>query len=386
MRDVYFDNNATTPIHPEVVDAMLPFLRGNFGNPSSLHKFGRKIRVKIDEAREKVAHVIGADVSEVVFTSGGSESDNFAIKGAVWARRDNGNHIITSAVEHHAVLNTCRYLEKNGYSVTYMPVDQYGMVNAEDVKKAIKNNTVLITIHHANNEIGTIQPISEISEIARERGVLFHTDAVQSLGKIPMNMSELGVDLLSVSAHKVYGPKGIGALYIRKGKKLHPLISGGHHEKRRRAGTENVTGIIGFGRACEIIEKDIESENSHLLRLRDKLYTNIKENVPRVRLNGHPEKRLPNTLNMSFECVEGESLMINLDLAGVAVSTGSACSSGSLEPSHVLMAMGIPPEVVHGSLRFSLGRTNTDEDVDYICNVLPPIIEKVRAMSPLWED
>ncbi|MFV1950355.1 MAG: cysteine desulfurase NifS [Nitrospinota bacterium] len=387
MKMVYIDNNATTPLHPEVLEAMLPFLKEDFGNPSSLHQLGRRIRVKVDEAREKVAKTIGADPLEIVFTGGGSESDNFAIKGVAFANKDKRRHIITSRIEHHAILNTCKYLEKNGYRVTYIPVDEYGMVNPEDVAGAISDDTILITIHHSNNEIGTIQPIREISKIARERGIIFHTDAVQSLGKVPLNVDDIGVNLLSVSAHKLNGPKGVGACYIRKGtKRLHPLINGGSQEMKHRAGTENVAGIIGFSKACELASTHMEEERERLIGLRDKLQNALTEKISHVRLNGHPTKRLPTTLNMSFEYVEGETLMINLDLEGIAVSTGSACSSGSLEPSHVLVAMGIPHEIVHGSLRFSLGRENTEEDIDRILEVLPPIVAKVRAMSPLWED
>lgn len=387
MKMVYIDNNATTPLHPEVLEAMLPFLKEDFGNPSSLHQLGRRIRVKVDEAREKVAKTIGADPLEIVFTGGGSESDNFAIKGVAFANKDKRRHIITSRIEHPAVLNTCKYLEKNGYRVTYIPVDEYGMVNPGDVAGAIGDDTILITIHHSNNEIGTIQPINEIGKIARERGIIFHSDAVQSLGKVPLNVDDMGVNLLSVSAHKLNGPKGIGACYIRKGtKRLQPLINGGSQEMKHRAGTENVAGIIGFSKACELASTHMEEERERLIGLRDKLQNALTEKISHVRLNGHPAKRLPTTLNMSFEYVEGETLMINLDLEGIAVSTGSACSSGSLEPSHVLVAMGIPHEIVHGSLRFSLGRENTEEDIDRILEVLPPIVAKVRAMSPLWED
>ncbi|MBI3815630.1 MAG: cysteine desulfurase NifS [Nitrospinae bacterium] len=390
-RRVYLDNNATTSLHPEVLDAMMPFLKEDFGNPSSLHRLGRKVRVKIDEAREKVAAVIGADPSEIVFTSGGSESDNFAIKGCVWANKKNGvgstgsqcsGHIITSAIEHHAVLDTCKYLENNGYRVTCLPVDEYGLVNPLDVEKAISSDTILLTIHHSNNEIGTIEPIEEISKIARSKGVMVHTDAVQSLGKVPLNVNNLGVDLLSVSAHKLYGPKGVGALYIRKGiKKMHPLISGGHQEKMRRGGTENAAGIVGFGKACELALANMNEDAAHLSALRDRLQNLILEKIPHVKLNGHPEKRLPTTLNMSFKFAEGEALMINLDLAEVAISTGSACTSGTLEPSHVLSAMGIPHEIIHGSLRFSFGRENTVQDVDYVMEVLPDIVRRVREME-----
>ncbi len=379
-RRIYLDNNATTPIHPEVLDAMMPYLKEDFGNPSSIHQFGRKARVKVDEYREKVAAAIGADPSEIIFTSGGSESDNFAIKGYSLANRKNsGGHIITSSIEHPAVLETCRYLEKNGFRVTYLPVDEYGIVNPSDVENAIEKDTILISLHHSNNEVGTIEPVDEISSIAKSRGIAVHTDAVQSLGKVPLDVNKLGVDLMSLSAHKLNGPKGVGAAYIRRGiKNMYPLISGGSQEMKRRAGTENVAGIIGFGKACEIAVSDIEKESVRIAALRDKLQSLIIEKIPDIKLNGHPVNRLPNTLNISFETAEGETIAINLDLEGVAVSTGSACSSGAVEPSHVLLAMGIPLETIYGSIRFSLGRGNTLEDVNYVMDILPSIVNRVR--------
>lgn len=386
MKEIYLDNNATTKVHEEVIEAMMPFFSSYFGNPSSMHKFGRQARVKIDDARDKVALLMNSEPSEIVFTSGGSESDNLAIKGVAWAFRNKGNHIITSAIEHPAVLNTCKYLETTGYKVTYLPVDEDGIVDVRYLKDSITNSTILISIHYANNEIGTLQPIAEICAIAHEHKVLFHTDAVQAFGKIKFDVKELNVDMASVSAHKLYGPKGAGALYIKKGIKLHPLIHGGSHEKKRRAGTENVPAIIGFGKACEIASRDMDREMGRVKELRDRLHEGFNRKIRHIKLNGHPEKRLPNTINLSFKFVEGESLLINLDLEGVAVSTGSACSSGSLEPSHVLVAMGIPHEIIHGSLRFSLGRFNTVEDVDYVIEVLPPIVQKVREMSPLWDE
>ncbi|MBI3585395.1 MAG: cysteine desulfurase NifS [Nitrospinae bacterium] len=387
-RRIYLDNNATTPIHPEVLDAMMPYLKDDFGNPSSIHQFGRKARVKVDEYREKVAAAICADPAEIIFTSGGSESDNFAIKGYSWANRKIGSagsrcggHIITSSIEHPAVLETCRYLEKNGFRVTYLPVDEYGITDPSDVEKAIEKDTILISIHHSNNEVGTIEPIDEISGIAKSKGIVVHTDAVQSLGKVPLDVNKLGVDLMSLSAHKLYGPKGVGATYIRKGiKNMYPLISGGSQEMKRRAGTENVAGIIGFGKACEIAVSDIEKESVRIAGLRDKLQSLIIEKIPDIKLNGHPVKRLPNTLNISFESAEGETIAINLDLSGVAVSTGSACSSGAIEPSHILLAMGIPLETIYGSIRFSLGRGNTLEDVNYIMDILPSIVNRVREI------
>lgn len=386
MRRVYLDNNATTPVHPEVLEAILPFYRENFGNPSSIHYLGRSVRVAVDEAREKVASLLGAGPSDVVFTSGGTESDNFALKGVAFANQQRGKHMITSMIEHPAILDTCKYLEKLGFMVTYLRPDRYGIIDPEQVREAITKATILVSIMHANNEIGTIQPIAEIAEITREKKVYFHTDAVQSLGKISTNVDQLGVDLLSLSGHKLYAPKGIGALYIRKGTKMHPLLHGGHQEKRRRSGTENIPGIIALGAACHLAESEISREAEYLTGLRDKLHEGIVKRIPHVQLNGHPVKRLPGTLNISFKFVEGESLLINLDLKGVAISTGSACSSGSLEPSHVLQAIGVPHEVIHGSLRFSLGRMNTADDIDYVLEVLPPIVDKMRAMSPLWEE
>ena len=387
MRKVYLDNNATTPIDPEVFEAMSPYLKDYFGNPSSAHQFGRSVKADMDEAREKIAELLNASPSEIIFCSGGSESDNIAVKGVALSNLNGKKHIITSQIEHPAVLNTCRLLEKIGFEVTFVKVDQYGMVDPEDIRKAIRENTALISIQHSNNEVGTIQPIEEIGKIAKEKNIFFHTDAVQSLGKVSLNVNDLNVDFLSMSAHKLNGPKGIGALYIKKGtSKLFPIISGGHHERNRRAGTENVPGIIGFGKACEIAKKEMISGSKYLTGLRDSLYQELKSSIPKTTLNGHPVKRLPTTLNLGVECVEGESIMINLDLQGVAISTGSACSSGSLEPSHVLTAMGIPHEKVHGSLRFSFGKMNTEDDVNYVAEILPPIVKKIREISPLWNE
>ncbi len=351
---------------------------------SRLHQFGQQARKAIDEAREKVADFIGAIQEEIIFTSGGTEADNFAIKGIAYANEKKGKHIITSSIEHHAVLNPCKYLEKQGFQVTYLPVDKYGLVDPDEVEKAIAKETILITIMHANNEIGTIEPIAEIGKIAKEKGICFHTDAVQTVGKIPVDVNELNIDLLSLSAHKIYGPKGIGALYIRKGTRIQPLIQGGHHEKNLRAGTENVPAIVGLGKAVEIAKATLDKESIYLTNLRDGLCSGIGEKIDSVYLNGHPGKRLPNTLNMSFEFVEGESIILNLDMKGIAVSSGSACTSGSLEPSHVLKAMGVEPAIVQGSIRFSLGKDNTEEDIDYVLEVLPEIIAHLRAMSPLY--
>lgn len=385
MRRVYLDNNATTPVSDEVLDAMLPFLKEEFGNASSIHQFGRKARVAIDEAREKVAAVIGADPNEIVFTGGGSESDNFAIKGIAYAHQGRGKHMITTQVEHPAVLGAAKYLAKQGFEVTYLGVDEHGMVDPADVAAAIRNDTTLITIIHGNNEVGTLQPIEEIAALAKAKGVVFHTDAVQSFGKVPIDVRTTPIDLISFSAHKLHGPKGVGGLYVRKKTHMHPLIAGGHQERNRRAGTENVAGIVGLGKACEVALRDTGKQVAYLKNLRDRLERGIVARIPHVKVNGHPAKRLPTTLNISFKYVEGESLVINLDLKGVAVSTGSACTSGTLEPSHVLIAMGIPAEVVHGSIRFSVGMENTEEEIDYTLEVLPPIVERMREMSPLWE-
>jgi cysteine desulfurase len=385
LRRVYLDNNATTPLLPEVVEAMLPCYNEHFGNASSIHWYGRECRKAVEEARDRVAALLGAEPSEIVFTSGGSESDNMAIKGTAYKNADKGRHIITSEVEHHAVLDTCKFLGKNGFEITYLPVDKYGMVDPQALRDSIREDTILVTIMHANNEIGTVQPLSELGAIAREKGVTFHSDAVQSVGKIDTRVDELNVDLLTFSAHKLHGPKGVGGLYIRKKTKLTPLLHGGHQENNRRAGTENVAGIVGMGKAFELAAVDMEAKNGYIRSLRDKLQDAIMDAIPEVQLNGHPEKRIPNTVNISFKFVEGESLLINLDLKGVAISTGSACTSGSLEPSHVLQAMGIPHEIIHGSLRFSFSSLNTVEDVEYTMEVLPGIVEKVRAMSPLWE-
>jgi cysteine desulfurase len=385
MRLVYLDNNATTRMREEALDAMMPYMKDVYGNASSIHQFGRPARKAIDEARIKVAALLGAaSPEEIIFTSGGTESDNYAIKGAAHALKQKGNHIITSAIEHHAVLNSCKFLEKEGFKVTYIGVDQYGMVNPDDVKKAITDKTILITIMHANNEVGTIEPVEEIGSLAKEKGVYFHTDAVQAVGKLPFAVKDMDIDLLSMSAHKIYGPKGVGALYMKKGTRLTAQMYGGHHEMGRRAGTENVAGIVGLGRAAELAKREIPEEGK-IKELRDYLYKGITSKIEDVKLNGHPDKRLPNTLNLSFTYLEGESIILNLDMEGVAVSTGSACTSGTLEPSHVLSAMGIDPVNTQGSVRFSLGKDNTKDQMDYVISVLPPIIKRLRAMSPLYE-
>jgi cysteine desulfurase len=385
LRRVYFDNNATTPLYQEVLEAMLPYYRENFGNASSIHWFGRECRKAVEEAREKVAALLGAEPSEIVFTSGGSESDNMAIKGTAYKNMDKGRHIITSSIEHPAVLDTCKFLGKNGFEITNLSVDKYGIIDIQELKDSIRDDTILITIMHGNNETGVLQPLAEIASIARERGIPFHTDAVQSVGKVEIDVKKLEPDMLTFSAHKLHGPKGVGGIYLRKKTRLNPLIHGGHQENNRRAGTENVAGIVGAGKAFELAAQNMESRNSYVRGLRDKLEAAIVDTIPEVQVNGHPEKRLPNTTNISFKFVEGESLLINLDLQGVAISTGSACTSGSLEPSHVLQAMGIPHEIIHGSLRFSLSSMNTEEDIEYTMEALPGIVEKVRAMSPLWD-
>lgn len=383
MDRIYLDNAATTPVDKRVLEAMLPYYSDVFGNPSSLYSYGQEAKKAIEEAREKVAKALGADADEIYFTSGGSESDNWALKGVAYALKDKGNHIITTEIEHPAALNTCRYLEKEGFKVTYLPVDEYGLVKPEDLKKAITDKTILVSIMFANNEIGTIEPIEELVKIAHEKNVYFHTDAVQAVGNIPIDVKKLDVDLLSLSAHKIYGPKGVGALYIKKGIKIHSLIQGGTQEKNRRAGTENVAGIVGLGEAIELITKNLDSHINKLTFLRDKLINGILEKIPYVRLNGHPTKRLPGNVNVSFEFVDGESLILNLDMAGICASSGSACTSGSLEPSHVLLAIGHSKELARGSLRLTIGKDNTEEDIDKVLEVLPQIIKRLRSISQI---
>jgi len=362
---------------------MVRYMTDIYGNPSSVHAFGRMARKGVEEARESVAALIGASPGEIIFTSGGTEADNLAIKGIAESLSHKGKHIVTSKVEHHAVLHTCEYLEKKGFSVTYLPVDKYGSVSASDVEAALRDDTILVSVMMANNEVGTIQPIAEIVQAAKSRGVLVHTDAVQAVGAIRIDVEELGVDLLSLSGHKIYGPKGVGALYVRKGVKILPVAHGGGHERGKRAGTENVPGIVGLGKAAELAKEEMDSSSERIKHLRDKLIEGILSRIEHSRLNGHPTNRLPNNVNVSIEYVEGEAMLLSLDQQGVAASSGSACTSGSLEPSHVLMAMGLSHEVAHGSLRMTLGRQNTEEDVDYVLSVLPPIVERLRNMSPL---
>jgi len=380
MKTVYMDHSATTPVRAEVIEAMLPYFGEDFGNASSVHAPGRRAHQALEDARDTVATLIGASPEEIIFTAGGTEADNLAIKGVAAAGR--GRHVITSAIEHHAVLNACAALEDEGFEVTFLPVDRFGLVAPQSLADALREDTCLVTVMLANNEVGTIEPIRELAALAAEAGVPFHTDAVQALGKVPVDVNELGVDLLSISAHKFYGPKGVGALYVRKGTRIRPLQHGGHHEKGRRAGTENVPGLVGMARALELACAEMGEQSERLRGLRDQLESGLLERVPDCRLNGHPERRLPHLGNLSFENVEGESLLMSLDALGVAVSTGSACTSGTLEPSHVLTAMGIPPEKSHGSLRFSLGRDNTSADVAYVLGKLPPIVERLRQMSP----
>lgn len=385
-KKIYLDHAATTPARKDVVEAMLPYFTEHFGNPSSIYSFAGENKEAIEDAREKVAKAIGATEREVFFTSGGTESDNWAIRGIAENYKAKGNHIITTTMEHHAVLHTCEYLEKNGYEVTYLEVDEYGMVDPEALRAAIKDTTILITIMFANNEIGTIQPIAEIGAIAKEAGVIFHTDAVQAVGHVPIDVNEMNIDLLSLSGHKLYGPKGIGALYVKKGTKLRAFIHGGAQEKKRRGGTENVPAIVGLGVAVETAVATLEEESARQSELRDYLIEQIKENVPHCKLNGHPTKRLPNNVNYSFEFIEGESLLIMLDMKGIYASSGSACTSGSLDPSHVLLAIGLPHEIAHGSLRVTLGESSTKEDLDYLVESLQAIVARLRDMSPLYED
>lgn len=386
MKNIYLDHAATCPTDPEVLEAMQPYFTEHFGNPSSIYSISRTTRNAIETARAILAKAIGAAPEEIVFTSGGSESDNFAVKGVAHALREKGRHIITSQIEHHAVLYTCKYLEKNGYTVTYLPVDHDGIIRIEELEKAIRPDTILITIMHANNEIGSIQPIREIGEIAKKHKIVFHTDAVQTFGHIPVDVNELNADLLSISGHKFYGPKGVGALYIRKGTKITPLIHGGDQERRRRASTENVPGIVGLGKAVEIARDVMTGELQRQARLRDEFIQKILTTIPDSRLNGAPLQRLPNNINISFKGIEGESILLNLDMYGIAASTGSACSSSSLEPSHVLLAIGLDHELAHGSVRFSLGKHTTAEDLNSVAEILPGIIRKLRAMSPLYNQ
>lgn len=382
---IYMDHSATTPVKKEVLDEMLPYFSEYYGNPSSIYQLSNQSKIAIDTARQRVAKALGAKKTEIYFTGGGSESDNWAIKGVAFKNFDKGNHIITTKIEHHAVLHTCEYLETKGFEVTYLEVDEYGMINLEDLENAIKDTTILISIMFANNEIGTIQPIKEIGAIAKKHGVLFHTDAVQAVGSVEIDVKDMNIDLLSLSAHKLYGPKGVGALYIRQGIKIDPLITGGAQERNKRAGTENIAGIVGLGKAIELAYDNLNENNSKLISLRERLIKNIYEKIDYVRLNGHPSERLPGNVNFCFQFIEGEALLLSLDMMGIAGSSGSACTSGSLDPSHVLLAIGLPHEIAHGSLRLSLGTANTEEEVDYVADSLVGIVDRLRKMSPLYE-
>lgn len=386
MDKIYLDHAATTPVKKEVLDTMMPYFTLNFGNPSSVYQVAQINRKAVDEAREKVANLLGAHPNEIFFTAGGSEADNWAIKGIAEANRSKGNHIITSKIEHHAVLHTCEYLEKQGYEVTYLNVNENGQIDLDELRAAIKDTTILITIMYANNEVGSIMPVKEIGQIAKEHGVAFHTDAVQAIGQVKINVKDENIDALSMSAHKIYGPKGIGVLYIRRGLKIANLIHGGAQERGRRAGTENVPGIVGLAKAMELAYTDFEEKNARIKNLRDKLMNGILNIVPYCKLNGDPVNRLSNNVNIGFEFVEGESLLLLLDMNGIAASSGSACTSGSLDPSHVLLALGLPHEKAHGSLRMTLGEKTTEEEIDYVLEKLPAIVQRMRDMSPLYED
>lgn len=383
---IYLDNAATTPAHPEVVEAMLPFFSENFGNASAIYGIGAKSKAAMEHSRDIIANALGTNAKDIYFTAGGSESDNWALKATAEAYREKGNHIITSKIEHHAVLHTCQYLEKHGYEVTYLDVDENGVVKLEELKKAIRPTTILISIMFANNEIGTIEPVKEIGTIAKEHGILFHTDAVQAFGQIPIDVDEMNIDLLSASGHKLNGPKGIGFLYIRKGLKLRSFIHGGAQERNRRAGTENIPGIVGLGKAVEIAFRTMQERTEKEAQLRDHLIERVLSEVPYSRLNGHRTDRLPNNANFCFQFIEGESLLIMLDQNGICGSSGSACTSGSLDPSHVLLAIGLPHEIAHGSLRLTLGEDTTLEQIDFVVDKIKEIVARLRSMSPLYED
>ena len=385
MKRIYLDNAATTKLAPEALEAMTPYLTEIYGNPSSPHYFGQQVAAALDKARQQVAKAINAEPGEIIFMSGGTEADNTAIRGIAERYSKKGRHIITTAVEHHAVLHTCQLLEKQGYEVTYLPVDEYGMVTVEQVRDAMRDDTVLVTVMFANNEVGTIMPIAEIGALCRERKVFFHTDAVQAVGHLPIDVKAMNIDMLSMSGHKFHGPKGVGALYVRKGIVLPSLIAGGAQERNRRAGTENVPGIVGMGRAIELACQDIDEKGRRMAILRDKLITELPKRIPEIKLNGHPTMRLPNNVNFSIKYIEGESILLMLDLNGIAASSGSACTSGSLDPSHVLLAMGLTHEVAHGSVRMTLSEETTEEDIDYVLEVLPKVAQRLRSMSPLYK-
>lgn len=382
----YFDHAATTPVKEEVFKEMIPYFIESFGNASSIYSLGRKNKRAVEEAREKVAKALGTDTKEIYFTGCGSESDNLAIKGVAYANKEKGNHIITTKIEHPAILNTCKTLEKDGFKITYLNVDENGIINLEELRNAITDKTILISVMFANNEIGTIQPIKEIGEIAKAQNIYFHTDAVQAVGNVKIDVDKLGIDLLSLSAHKFYGPKGVGALYVRKNVKFNKIQDGGHQERNKRAGTENVPGIVGLGKAIELAYENIDEYNEKLTKLRDLYISEIESKIPYIRLNGDRKNRLPGNANISFKFIEGESLLLNLDMNGICASSGSACTSGSLDPSHVLLAIGLPHEIAHGSLRITFGEENTEEDVHFLVDTLVKVVEKLRNMSPLYED
>jgi cysteine desulfurase len=384
MRNIYLDHNATTPVHPDVLAAMLPYFSDKFGNASSIHASGREAKAALEDARTRVADLLGCKRSEIYFTSGGTESDNFAIKGTAFANRTKGKHIVTSPIEHHAISRSCEFLEKEGFEVTYLPVNGEGLVDPDELRRAIKSDTILVTIMHANNETGIVQDLKELVKVAHESDVFFHTDAVQSTGKIPYKIPDLGCDFLSISAHKLYGPKGVGLLYIKSGAKIQPWNEGGGHERGRRAGTENVAGIVGLARALEIACRDMDKETAKLTSMTTRFYELVKDRIPDIRLNGSFQRRVPNTLNISFKAIEGESMILSLDMKGISVSSGSACTSGATEPSHVLLAMKVPPELAHGSLRFSFGRSNSEEDIDYVVDILTKEVQRLRSISPLY--
>ena len=386
MNNVYFDNSATTKTDERVIEAMMPYITENYGNPSSIYKIGRENRKAVEEAREQVAKALKCESNEIYFTNGGSESDNTAIRGIAYAYKNKGNHIITSKIEHPAVLETCKQLEKEGFEVSYIGVDENGIIKLDELKNAIKPTTTLISIMFANNEIGTIEPIEEIGKIAKENNIFFHTDAVQAVGNVRIDVKKLNIDALSMSGHKFYGPKGIGALYVKKGIKFEKLINGGHQERNKRAGTENVAGIVGLGKAIELAYQELDEHNKKIKELRDYYVEQVKAKIPYIRINGDETKRLPGNSNISFRFIEGEGLLLNLDLKGICASSGSACTSGSLDPSHVLLAIGLPHEIAHGSLRISIGKYNTKEEVDYLVENLVKIIGRLREMSPLWEE
>ena len=386
MNRIYMDNAATTRVTEPVMQAMLPYFTEIFGNPSSIHSFGREAHRALDEARSRVAGALGAKPNEIYFTGCGTESDNWAIRGAAYARKGKGRHIITSAIEHHAVLHTCEQLEKEGFEVTYLGVDEYGLVNPADLENAMREDTILVSIMTANNEIGTIQPITELAAIAKAHGALFHTDAVQAIGSVKFDVKQMGIDMLSLSGHKFHAPKGVGALYIRTGVKIERFIQGGAQERTQRAGTENLASIVGMGKAIELAAEKVDEHNAYLTGLRDHMISRILTEIPATRLNGHAEKRLPGNVNVSIRYIEGEALLLSMDIKGIAASSGSACTSGSLDPSHVLLAIGLPHEIAHGSLRLSLSEDNTLEEVDYAVDSLKEIVTRLRDMSPLYAD